>query len=60
MTRRRETVETLHRDAGFEPICAGPLTNAATQEAMVGLALAIAKDGGIGQFFYRFAAAADF
>ena len=51
----RDVVETLHRDAGFEPICAGPLANAAGQEAMIALAFGIAKEGGMGQFFYRFA-----
>ncbi|MBN9491796.1 dinucleotide-binding protein [bacterium] len=56
----RETVETLHRDAGFDPICAGPLSNAAAQEAMLTLAFGIAKEGGMGQFFYRFAPPADF
>ena len=56
----RKVVETLHRDAGFEPICAGPLANAAAQEAMLGLAFAIAKEGGMGQFFYRFAPPAQF
>jgi 8-hydroxy-5-deazaflavin:NADPH oxidoreductase len=52
----REAVETLHRDAGFEPIYAGPLENAAAQEAMIALAFGVAKGGGMGPFFYRFAA----
>lgn len=56
----REVVETLHRDAGFEPICAGPLTNAGAQEAMLGLAFAIAKEGGMGAFFYKFAPPSQF
>jgi predicted dinucleotide-binding enzyme len=56
----REVVDALHRDAGFEPIYAGSLTNAAAQEAMVGIAMGIAKEGGMGQFFYRFAPAAQF
>ena len=56
----REVVETLHRDAGFEPICAGSLANAAAQEAMVSIAIGIAKEGGMGQFFYRFAPPAQF
>lgn len=51
----REVVETLHRDAGFEPICAGPLANAAKQEAMLDLVFAIVKEGGMGPFFYKFA-----
>jgi 8-hydroxy-5-deazaflavin:NADPH oxidoreductase len=56
----REVVETLHRDAGFEPICAGSLANAAAQEAMLGLAIGIAQEGGMGQFFYKFAPPAQF
>jgi predicted dinucleotide-binding enzyme len=51
----REVVETLHRDAGFEPICAGSLANAAGQEALIALAFGIAKEGGMGPFFYKFA-----
>jgi predicted dinucleotide-binding enzyme len=51
----RETVETLTRDAGYDPICAGPLQNAPMQEALVHYIFAIAKDGGMGQYFYRFA-----
>jgi predicted dinucleotide-binding enzyme len=51
----REVVETLHRDAGFDPISAGPLTNAGKQEAMLDIIFAIVKDGGMGQFFYKFA-----
>jgi predicted dinucleotide-binding enzyme len=56
----REVVETLHRDAGFEPICAGPLTNAGKQEAMLDIVFGIVKEGGMGPFFYRFAPAAQF
>ena len=56
----RDVVETLHRDAGFDPIYAGPLANAAKQEAMLDIIFAIAKDGGMGQFFYRFAPPAQF
>src|SRR4051794_2193702 len=48
----REAVETLHRDAGFDPVCAGPLANAGKQEAMLDIVFAIAKDGGMGQYFY--------
>ncbi|HEY1853023.1 MAG TPA: hypothetical protein VGG40_00420 [Solirubrobacterales bacterium] len=55
----RETVETLCRDAGYEPIAAGPLANAALQEAMIGFYFAVAKEGGMGQFFYRFAPPAE-
>ncbi len=56
----REAVETLHRDAGFEPICAGPLTNAGKQEGMLDIVFGIVKEGGMGQFFYRFAQPAQF
>lgn len=52
----RETVETLCRDAGYEPICTGPLTNASMQEKIVPFIFAIVKDGGMGPHFYRFAA----
>lgn len=51
----RETVETLIRDAGYDPICVGPLGNASMQEAILPLIFAVAKDGGMGQYFYRFA-----
>jgi len=51
----REAVETLCRDAGYEPICTGPLRNASLQEGVVPFISAIAKDGGMGQYFYRFA-----
>ena len=56
----REAVETLHRDAGFDPICAGPLTNAGKQEAMLDIVFGIVKEGGMGPFFYRFAPPAQF
>jgi predicted dinucleotide-binding enzyme len=56
----RETVEALIRDAGYDPICAGPLSNAGKQEDFIDLVFAIAKDGGTGQFFYRIAAADSF
>lgn len=56
----RDVVETLHRDAGFEPICAGPLANAAGQEAMIGIAFGIVKEGGMGPFFYKFAPPSQF
>jgi predicted dinucleotide-binding enzyme len=56
----REAVETLHRDAGFEPICAGPLTNAGKQEAMLDIVFGIVKEGGMGPFFYKFAPPTDF
>jgi predicted dinucleotide-binding enzyme len=55
----REVVDALHRDAGFEPVYAGGLANAAAQEGLIGLAMGIANEGGLGQFFYRFAAPGD-
>ena len=48
----REVVEQLCRDAGFDPIYAGPLENAAMQEAALALVFAI-NQGGMGPFFYR-------
>jgi predicted dinucleotide-binding enzyme len=51
----RDAVEALHRDAGFDPICAGSLANAGKQEAMLDIVFAIVKEGGMGPFFYRFA-----
>jgi predicted dinucleotide-binding enzyme len=51
----REVVEQLNRDAGYDPVCAGPLKNAAMQEQFLPLVFAIAKEGGMGQFFYRMA-----
>jgi predicted dinucleotide-binding enzyme len=49
----REVVERLTRDAGYEPIHAGPLGNTSMQEQFIDLVFAIAKEGGRGQFFYR-------
>jgi predicted dinucleotide-binding enzyme len=51
----REVVEQLNRDAGYDPVCAGPLENASLQEGFISLTFAIAKDGGMGQFLYRMA-----
>jgi predicted dinucleotide-binding enzyme len=50
----REEVERLDRDAGYEPVYAGGLENAATQEAFLGLVFAISQ-GGMGPFVYRMA-----
>ncbi len=50
----REVVEQLNRDAGFEPVYAGPLENAAMQERFIDLVFAINKSG-MGPFFYRMA-----
>jgi predicted dinucleotide-binding enzyme len=50
----RQVVEQLNRDAGYEPVYAGPLENAAAQENFLKLVFAI-NQGGLGQFFYRMA-----
>jgi 8-hydroxy-5-deazaflavin:NADPH oxidoreductase len=50
----RQVVEQLNRDAGYEPVYAGPLENAAAQENFLKLMFAI-NQGGLGQFFYRMA-----
>jgi predicted dinucleotide-binding enzyme len=50
----RQIVEQLNRDAGYEPVYAGPLENAALQENFLKLEFAI-NQGGLGRFFYRMA-----
>jgi 8-hydroxy-5-deazaflavin:NADPH oxidoreductase len=50
----RQVVEQLNRDAGYEPVYAGPLENAALQENFLRLEFAINR-GGLGRFFYRMA-----
>jgi predicted dinucleotide-binding enzyme len=50
----REVVEQLIRDAGYDPIYAGGLENAALTESALQFLFAIAQ-GGLGQFFYRMA-----
>jgi 8-hydroxy-5-deazaflavin:NADPH oxidoreductase len=55
----RDVVEQLNRDAGFDPIYAGGLENAAIQESFLGLVFAI-NQGGLGPFFYRMAAPDEF
>jgi len=50
----RQVVEQLNRDAGFEPVYAGPLENAALQETFLKLVFAVNR-GGLGRFFYRMA-----
>jgi predicted dinucleotide-binding enzyme len=50
----RQVVEQLNRDAGYEPVYAGPLENAAVQENFLKLVFGI-NQGGMGQFFYRIA-----
>jgi 8-hydroxy-5-deazaflavin:NADPH oxidoreductase len=49
----REVVEQLNRDAGYDPVYAGPLENAAGQELFIELIFAIEE--GMGPFVYRFA-----
>jgi predicted dinucleotide-binding enzyme len=50
----RPITEHLIRDAGFEPIFAGGLENAALQEGFIGLVFAISQ-AGMGRFAYRMA-----
>jgi predicted dinucleotide-binding enzyme len=50
----RGAVEQLNRDAGYEPVHAGPLENASAQEGFLTLVFAIAQ-GGMGPFLYRIA-----
>jgi predicted dinucleotide-binding enzyme len=55
----RAAVEQLTRDMGMQPVNAGPLERAATQEAFALMFMAIVKDVGEGLVFYRFAAPAE-
>jgi 8-hydroxy-5-deazaflavin:NADPH oxidoreductase len=50
----REVVEQLNRDAGYEPVYAGPLENAEAQENFLKLMFGI-NQGGMGAFYYRIA-----
>jgi 8-hydroxy-5-deazaflavin:NADPH oxidoreductase len=50
----RQVVEQLTRVAGYEPVYAGPLENAAAQENFIKLIFGIAQ-GGLGPFMYRMA-----
>jgi predicted dinucleotide-binding enzyme len=50
----KDVVEQLIRDAGYEPVYAGGLESAASQEAAIRLFFGI-NQGGLGPFFYRFA-----
>ena len=50
----REVVEQLNRDAGYEPVYAGGLENAAAQEQAIRFWFAI-NQAGLGPFFYRMA-----
>lgn len=55
----RAVVEQLTRDAGYDPIYAGGLENAAISESALRFLFAIAQ-GGMGPFFYRMAAPGQF
>jgi predicted dinucleotide-binding enzyme len=44
----------------YHQVAARPLANAGKQEAMLDIVFAIAKEGGMGQYFYRFAPPAQF
>jgi predicted dinucleotide-binding enzyme len=50
----RQVDEQLNRDAGYEPVYAGPLENAGAQENFLKLVFAI-NQGGLGRFFCRMA-----
>ena len=50
----REAVEQAIRDAGYDPVYAGPLENAGEQERFINLLFAI-NHGGMGMFLYRIA-----
>jgi predicted dinucleotide-binding enzyme len=50
----KEATEQLIRDAGYEPVFAGGLDKARMLEDFLSLSMA-ANQGGLGQFFYRFA-----
>jgi 8-hydroxy-5-deazaflavin:NADPH oxidoreductase len=50
----RKAVEQLSRDAGYDPVSMGGLTNAALQESLIGPVFAIAQ-AGTGPFVYRIA-----
>lgn len=51
----REIAEQLSRDAGFEPVSLGGLDNARLLEDHLAFMSAISQ-GGLGRFFYRYAA----
>ena len=55
----RDVVERLNRDAGYEPVYAGPLENARAQEDMLQIWFAI-NQGGAGPFLYRIASPDEF
>ena len=45
--------ERLIRDAGFDPVYLGDLSQAALLESLIGVTMGVAR-GGLGPFFYRF------
>ena len=49
----RDLTERLIRDAGFDPIYLGDLSQARLLESLIGLTMGLAQ-GGLGPFFYRF------
>src|SRR6266542_2209435 len=49
----REVTEQLIRDAGFDPVYLGDLSQAALLQKMIGVTMGVAR-GGLGPFFYRF------
>jgi 8-hydroxy-5-deazaflavin:NADPH oxidoreductase len=51
----RDVVERLNVDAGYDPVYAGGLENASSQERFPQLVFAIAQSGFGGPFFYRMA-----
>jgi len=53
----RAVVEQLNRDAGYEPLHAGPLENARAQEDFLALFVGVSQE--IGPFFYRMAPPAE-
>lgn len=53
----KAAVAALIRDAGFDPVDAGPLERAPDVEAFARLVIRLAYDEGRGRFFYRFSAA---
>jgi hypothetical protein len=55
----REATEQLIRDAGYEPVFIGGLEDARKLEDHMALISAI-NQGGLGRFFYRYAAPSDF
>ena len=49
----REITERLIRDAGFDPVYLGDLSQARLLESLIGVTMGVAQ-GGLGPFFYRF------